>query len=224
MSALTEAFSSLAGKGRDLGRRVFARPASYLAAEWERLAPRQRRLLLIFVAATLALVTVFGAWWVFGSISDLEEESGNIRNALSAIAKHRNEYLDAKARSAQVDARIGTEPPQLTGDIEAAAHEEQIEIAESSERPATPAGKRYVEHDVDIKIREVGLQALMKFMRRLETGPRLIFFTHLSIKRRFSDQEKVDVEATATAFERVHEDKTKKKGGAGGEGGKKEAG
>jgi Tfp pilus assembly protein PilO len=67
---------------------------------------------------------------------------------------------------------------------------------------------------VDIKIREVGLQSLAKFMRRLETGPRLIFFTRLSIKRRFSDAEKLDVEATATAFERVREDKQKKKTGA----------
>jgi hypothetical protein len=224
MSALTDTITKAGGRARDLARRIFARPAAYFAAEWERLAPRQRRLLVIFVAATLSLATVFGGWWVFGSISDLEEDSANIRDALSAIAKHRDEYLEAKARSAQQEARIGPDPPQLTGDIEAAAHEEQIEIAESSERPPAPAGKRYVEHDVDIKIREVGLPALTKFMRRLETGPRLIFFTHLSIKRRYSDQTKLDVEATATAFERVREDKTKKKGGAGGEGGKKEAG
>ncbi|HVX94880.1 MAG TPA: hypothetical protein VHK47_08220 [Polyangia bacterium] len=210
MSALTD----MTTKVRDAGKRLLARPIGYVTGEWERLAPRQRRLFVTFLAVTIGLASVFGTWWVFSSVSDLEEGNAAIRDALTAIAKNRDLYLEAKARSEAQEQRIGTEPPQLTSDIEAAAHEEQIEIAESSERPTTPAGRRYVEHDVDIKIREVGLQSLAKFMRRLETGPRLIFFTRLSIKRRFSDAEKLDVEATATAFERVREDKQKKKTGA----------
>jgi hypothetical protein len=211
MSALTDNVI----KVRDLLRSSLARPIAYFSAEWERYSPKQRRTLSILVAAIAAAIMLFGAWWVFSSISDLEEENADIREALSAIAKHRDEYLEAKTRAQTQESRIGTEPPQLTGDIEAAAHEEQVEIVESNERPTTPAGRRYVEHDIDIKLREVGLQPLTRFLRRLETGPRLIFVTRLSIKRRFSDAEKLDVEATATAFERVKEDKTKKKPGAG---------
>jgi hypothetical protein len=191
---------------------------AYFTAEWERRAPRERRFAIALAAAIVSVVFVGGTYYVFSSVGDLEEENAAIREALTAISKHRDEYLDARSRSAAQEARIGVDPPQLTGDIEAAAHEEQIEIAESSERPATPAGRRYVEHDLDIKIREVNLQSLTKFMKRVETGPRLIFFTRLSIKRRFSDAEKLDVEATATAFERVREEKAKKK--APNEGGK----
>ncbi|HEY2729284.1 MAG TPA: hypothetical protein VGK52_05035 [Polyangia bacterium] len=218
MSALTD----MVAKVRESARRALARPLAYLTAEWERLAPRQRRLLVVFVATSLGLLTVVGTYWVFSSVSELEDDNAAIREALSAIAKHRDEYLEAKSRSAAQEARIGADPPQLTGDIEAAAHDESIEIAESSERPTTPAGRRYVEHDVDIKIRDVGLQSLTRFLRRLETGPRLVVFTRLSLKRRFSDAEKLDVEATATAFERIREEKvTKKKPGAG-DTGKKE--
>ena len=36
-------------------------------------------------------------------------------------------------------------------------------------------------------------------------------FTHLSIKRRYSEADKMDVELTATAFERLKDDKAKKK-------------
>jgi type II secretory pathway component PulM len=216
MSALTD----MVTKVRETARRLLARPTAYLTAEWDRLAPRQRRLLVVFVATSLSLLTMLGTWWVFSSISDLEDENADIREALVAIAKHRDEYLDAKSRSAAQEARIGGDPPQLTGDIEAAAREENVQIAESSERPTSPAGRRYLEHDVDIKIREVDLQSLTKFLRRLETAPRLVFFTRLSIKKRFSD-DKLDVEATATAFERIREDKAKKKPGAD-DGGKKE--
>ena len=74
-----------------------------------------------------------------------------------------------------------------------------------------PAGRRYVQHDVDLRVREVDLQSLSKFLRRVETGPRLVFFTRLSLKHRYSETDKLDVELTATAYEKVHEDKTKKK-------------
>ena len=71
----------------------------------------------------------------------MEEENGHIREALGEIAKHHDEYLDAKTRNAVQEARIGNDPPQLTADLEAAARGENIQIAESNERPAAPAGR-----------------------------------------------------------------------------------
>jgi Tfp pilus assembly protein PilN len=212
MSVLTSVRESV---GRSLSR-----PLSYFSAEWERMAPRERRWVAVLAAAVALVSALLGSYFVFSNISDLEEGNANIRKALAAIAMHRNEYLDAKARSAAQEARIGYDPPQLTADLEAAAREEQVQIDESNERPNTPAGRRYAQHDVDLKIRQVDLQALSKFLRRVETGPRLIMFTHLSLKRRYSEADKLDVELTATAFERLKDDKLKKKapekGGGGG--------
>ena len=90
-------------------------------------------------------------------------------------------------------------------DIEAAAREESVQIAESNERPPTPVSKRWIEHDVDLKIREVDLQSLTKFLKHVETGTRPVFFTHISLKRRFSEADKLDAELTAIGFERVKE-------------------
>jgi type II secretory pathway component PulM len=213
MSALTDTVTKVRARAQDLARRLTARPVGYFTAEWERLAPRTRRLVAILAIAIVSMSTLVGTYLLFDGLDDLQEHNADVRKALAAIALHRDEYLEARARSATQEARIGTEPPQLTADIEAAARDESIQIAESSERPTSPAGPRYVEHDVDIKIREVDLQSLTKFLRHLETQPRLVFFTRLAIKKRFSD-DKLDVEATATAFERVREDKTKKKPGA----------
>ena len=203
MSVLTQVRESV---GRSLSR-----PVAYFSAEWERMAPRERRWVAVLAVAVVLVSAVLGSYFVFSNISDLEEGNANIRKALAAIAMHRNEYLDAKARSAAQEARIGYDPPQLTADLEAAAREEQVQIDESNERPNTPAGRRYAQHDVDLKIRQVDLQSLSKFLRRVETGPRLIMFTHLSLKRRYSEADKLDVELTATAFERLKDDKLKKK-------------
>ena len=201
--------SVLTSMRESLGRSI-SRPVTYFSAEWERMAPRERRWVAVLAAAVVLVSALLGTYFVFSSISDLEDGNAEIRKALAAIAKHRNEYLDAKARSAAQEARIGFEAPQLTADLEA-AQQDDVKIDESNERPTTPAGRRYLQHDLDLKIRQVDLQGLARFLRRVETGPRLIMFTHISIKRRYSEADKLDVELTATAFERIKDDKQKKK-------------
>jgi general secretion pathway protein M len=203
---------SVLGNLRESAARLVRRPLGYLQSEWERLSPRWKRWVSVGAVVVVVLTVLLGVWLKLDTITDLEAGNAAIRDALSAIAKHRDEYLEAKARNSVQEARIGDAAPQLAGDLEAAARAENIQIAESSERPTVPAGRRYVEHDTDLKIREADLQSLTNFLRRVETGPRLIFFTRLALKHPYAaDPGKLDVEATATAFEKVHEDKTKKK-------------
>lgn len=199
-------------KIREPAVRILRVPAARLAAWWERLAPRERSGISVLGVAILAVGLVAATSYTMNRIGDLQDENAAIRDALGAIAQHRDEYLEAKSRNAVQEARIGNDPPQLTADLETAARGENVQIAESSERPSVPAGRRYIEHDMDIKIRETDLQSLTKFLKRVETGPRLVFFTRLSLKHRYSDDtDKLDVELTATAFERVRDDKAKKK-------------
>jgi general secretion pathway protein M len=199
---------------REAVGRLSQRPIGYFRSIWERMAPREKRLVTLGIAVVTIGTIIYGTWSSLSNISDLEDGNAAIREALTAISKNRDAYLEAKARNTVQEARIGDAPPQLAGDLEAAARAENIQIAESSERPTVPAGRRYVEHDTDLKIRATDLQSLTNFMRRVETGPRLIFFTRLAIKHPYgADPDKLDVEATATAFEKVHEDKTKKKAG-----------
>ena len=188
---------------RQMVGRAARMPGAYIHSEWERMAPRTRRLFALLLTTVVSLVLALGTMAAFSSISTLEEENGHIRDALAEISKHHDEYFEAKTRNAVLEARIGNDPPQLTADLEAAARGENIQIAESSERPPAPVGKRYVQHDLDIKLREVDLQSLSKFMRRIETGPRFIFFTRISLKHRYSEKDLLDAELTATAFEKV---------------------
>jgi len=184
-------------------QRVVSRPFSYFSAEWERMPARERRWVAGLSIAIVVVALGLGVFLVFSTISEQEAADADIREALSTISKNRDEFLDAKARTAAQEARLGTEPPQLVADIEAAAREESVQIAESNERPVAAAGKRWLQHDVDIKIRGVELQSLSKFLKRIETGRRPIFCTRLSLKRRFSEADKLDAEVTAVAFERV---------------------
>jgi hypothetical protein len=200
------------GNVRQVIGRAFRWPVEVIGAEWARMAPRTRRLALALLAVIVGLVVLGGSYLTFSNISTMREENDAIREALGEISKHHDEYLDAKTRNAVQEARIGNDPPQLTADVEAAARGENVQIAETNERQvaAAPGSRRYLEHDLDIKIREVDLQSLTKFMRRVETGPRFVFFTRVALKHRYSETDKLDAELTATAFEKVKDDKKKK--------------
>jgi len=188
------------------------RPVSYVGGEWNRMAPRERRLVAGLLAAIAAFTALVTGFLVIGSLRDIADTNDSVREALALIAKNRTEYLDAKARMVEQEVRIGSESPQLAADLESAAREVGIQIPETNEHPPAPAGRRYLEHKVVVKLRQVDLLSLSKFLAKVETGRRLIVVSKMNVRRRASDGEaKLDVELTAIAYERVKEDRRPKK-------------
>lgn len=192
-------------------------PVDYSAAEWNRMAPRERRLIAALSGVFLLFAVMLSGYLVLDSISEMAQHNSDTREALAAIAAHRDEYLDAKSRMIAQEARIGGEAPQLAADLEAAARDAGIQIPETVPRPASAAGKRYLEHSLEVKLRKVDLRSLATFLSKVETGRRLIVVTRMQIRRSFAEGDKLDVELTATAYERVKEDQ-RKKGAAAGKG------
>jgi hypothetical protein len=190
---------------------ALGRPGGYLSREWNRMAPRERRLVAI-LGATLAIAAVVAVSVVtMRSLADIRDANDASREALQAISRHKDEFLQAKSRMQAQESRIGSEPPQLAADLEAAAREAGIGgIPETRPLPSVPAGKRYLEHSVDVTFRQVELLALSKFLSRLETGRHLIVVSRLSVKRAFTEgQQKLNVSLTATTWERVAETRKK---------------
>jgi type II secretory pathway component PulM len=184
----------------------FRRPTEYLSGEWNRMAPRERRLVAGLLGAVGAFAVLVTGYLIFDSLSEIRDSNDAVREALGEIAKRKDEYLDAKSRMVAQEVRIGNEPPQLGADLETAAREAGLQIAETNDRPPQPAGKRYLQHSADVKLRQVDLQSLGKFLSKLETGRRLIVVERLDINRRFAgDGDKMDASLTVTAYERVKE-------------------
>jgi general secretion pathway protein M len=186
------------------------RPTEYLSGEWNRMAPRERRLVTALVGAVIAFAVLVTGFIIYGSLSDIATSNDDTREALALIAKNKDEYLEAKARMVAQEVRIGTEPPQFAADLEEAAREVNIQIPETNEQPAVAVGKRYLQHKVDVKLRQVDLQSLTRFLARLEQGRHLIMITSLRVRKHFSEGDKLDVELTAEAFEKVKEASKKK--------------
>jgi len=192
------------------GLNLLSRPIGYLSAEWDRMAPRERRLVAALMAVLMVLSGGLGVFLVTDSLSELSDHNAAVREALATIVKRRDDYLEARGRSAAQDARIGNEAPQLKADLEAAGRDTGVQIPEMNERPTAPAGRKYVQHEVDFRVRQVDLQSLTAFMQKVESGKRFIVLTRMSLKRRYGEQDKLDADMTAAAFERVNEDKAAK--------------
>ncbi len=185
-------------------RTLIGRPTAYATAEWNRMSARERRLIAILASAFVGCAVLLVAYLVFDSMQTMAEENQDLRNALDDIAKHSDEFRDAKARVKAQALRIGNAPPQLAADLEAAAKEAGIQIPETSDRPDAAAGKHYIEHSLDVKLRKVDLKSLATFLSKVETGRTLVLITRLEIRRGFGgDGSTVDVDLTATTYERL---------------------
>jgi Tfp pilus assembly protein PilO len=195
--------------------RGLRRPLTYATAEWNRMAARERKLISILAGAVVMLAVLLAGYLIVDSLQEISASNDDTREALSAIAKRSDVYRDAKARMKALEARIGVEAPQLAADLEAAGKVAGIQIPETADRPPSPAGKRYLEHSLDVKLRKVGLKELATFLNKVETNPRLIVVTRLQIRRSFGEGDKLDVEMTATAYERLKENRPKKSSGKG---------
>ena len=183
-----------------------------LRDRWERLSSRERTMVSALGVTFILMVTLIVGFVITDGLSTFEEHNSDMRQALRDLETHRQGYLAAKDKLKQLEARIGHNSIQLAGYLEQAAKDSGVEIPESNDRQPVPAGKQYVERSVDLRLRAVKLEALGKFLKKVETGPNLVVVTALNIKTRDDKHEDLDVEMTVSTFEHAPVKGAEKKG------------
>ncbi|HZS40648.1 MAG TPA: GspMb/PilO family protein, partial [Polyangia bacterium] len=174
---------------------------------FERLSQRERTMVTALGVTFVVMVTLIVGFLITDGLSSLGERNADMRQALKDIETQRDGYLKAKAKGAQLDARIGHQPIQLSGYLEQAAKESGVEIPESNERQATAAGKLFIERSVELRLKSVRLEALAAFLKKIETGPNLVLVTQLSVRTRDDKHQELDVEMTVSTWEHAPKEK-----------------
>ena len=196
-----------------------------MRARWERLSERERLLSGALMAAGVVVALTLVVFLVGSALGSLEDTNQELRQALRDIEEHRDAYLKVKGKASQMEARLGHGGFQLEGFLEQAATQSDVTILETTERqPLVIANKKYIERAVDLHIRNVKLDALSKFLRRIETGPNLVVVMGLKVLTRDDKHEDLDVEMTVSTWERAPDVKGAHKPGAGGKEKEKEGG
>lgn len=173
-----------------------------LRDKWERLSQRERTMVGALGVTFVLMVTLIVGFLISDGLASLEERNDDMRQALRDLDTQRDNYLRMKAKVAQMETRMGTQPVQLQGVLEAAAKDSGVEIQESDERPPAPAGKKFVERSAHLRLRAVTLEQMTKFMRAIETGKSLVVVTELNVRTRDDKHEQFDVEMTVSTYER----------------------
>ena len=181
-----------------------------VGTRWDRLSQREKRLATAAGGVFAALVTAVFVYLIWDGLSELDAKNAAMREALAAIDKNREVFSAARRLAMQQETRISRVPLQLGTMVEAAARDVGMTATEMSDQPPLPHGKKYVQKGVEVKFRQVDLVSLSKFMKKIETGPNLVYVSRLNIKSRFGEHAKLDAEMVISAFENAPEATPKK--------------
>ncbi len=174
-----------------------------LRDKWERLSQRERTLVGALGVTFVIMVTLIIGFLITDGLSSMEERNAAMRQALRDLDTQRDSYLRMKAKASQMETRLGGQPIQLQGYLEAAAKEAGVEINEQTERPPVSVGKKFIERTVDLRLRAVTLDQLTKFMKAIETGKSLVVVTALNVRTRDDKHQQLDVDQmSVTTYER----------------------
>src|SRR5262244_2122751 len=116
-----------------------------IRAQWDRLTVRERRLISSLAGVGGLMLTLLLGYFVWASLSDIEDHNTAARQALKDIAQHRDEFLDARRRMTSQEVRVSRTPVALASLLEAAANDAGVKLDETNERQAAPRGKKYLE-------------------------------------------------------------------------------
>jgi hypothetical protein len=181
---------------------IFQDKIDALRDRFERLSQRERTMVGALGVTFVVMLTLIVGFLITDGLSSLEQRNAAMRQALRDMETQRDSYLKLRAKTAQLETRLGHGSVQLGTYLEQSAKEAGVEILENTDRPMAPAGKQWTERGVDLRLSRVRLEQLANFMKKIETGPNLVLVTGLNIRTRDDKHQDLDVEMSVSTYEK----------------------
>lgn len=178
---------------------------STLRERFEKLEPRERRLLTILGSVLGVFLFLLGPIWIVTSLSTKRAENQELRDLIDQVYAARAQIGDRKAKHDALVARYNKPAPALAGFIEDVAQKNGLTAAESQDRPEIPHGKRFSERMTVVKMHKVGMLPLVKMLEKIEQSGYPVTVSRLSIKPRAGEPDSYEVELGVSAFDRKGE-------------------
>lgn len=173
-----------------------------LRAAFDNLSTRERVLVAVVGALTLAAIVWFGLIrTTIGMRGQSEQRFESAQQELEVMKRLRREYDDVSERLASVEERIQNGPRgNLRTTLESLATDSQVEI-ESMEPQASPTNDRYRETKVEVGLKEVTLAQIVGYLHRIDSAPQVLSIKSLRMRTRKDKPEYLDVTFTVSSFE-----------------------
>lgn len=170
--------------------------------EWyDRLAERERRLVLIFLGVLVLFAAFVIPYATSMALDAKRTHIADLREAIRAVQNSRDKMADRKLRRGEIAARYAQRAPPLAGFMENAARAGGLAIPESQDMSDVPHGKRFTERTTIVRLRKVGMLALTRMLERIESSGYAVVISKLHLRRRGGETDSYDVELSVSAFD-----------------------
>lgn len=170
---------------------------------WERMVPRERRLVsLLGVVALVCVFAVIGIQIKRG-LRRLEDENAQTREALTRLDEYSSRQSVVKTPAEIAADSIGETAPALGSYLEQMSKQADVNIREATDRADAPPKGGFIEKSVDIKLSGVTIDQLTKFLKAVEGGAPGVVTQRIWVRPYTGQRDKLEVELTISAFERV---------------------
>jgi general secretion pathway protein M len=176
-----------------------------LRERFDKLEPRERRLLGILGTMLGVFVFLLGPIGIYSLVSGRRSDNQDLRELIDHIYEARGQISERQAKRDALLARYAHQAPPLAGFIEEATKENGVSAAESQDRAPVPHGKRYSERVTVVKIHKIGMLALSKTLEKIEQSGYPLSVTRLNVKPRVGEPDSYEVELGISAFDRTAE-------------------
>lgn len=168
---------------------------------WDRISPRERRLVVIAVIATPITIVLWLGLAIHDGFSAMESRNDKARKALRVLA-------DLRSRGAVQDPaddvlkQMGTEAIALDVYLTNAATKAKFEL-KSTITPHTPQTKNgFVTSVSALTLNKITIEQLKDFLTAIETESKFVMVTHIDLRRDFRDKDKLTVSLEVSAYSR----------------------
>jgi general secretion pathway protein M len=170
--------------------------------EWfSGLADRERRLVALLMGAMGLFFVFIIPYLVSMTLSSRRDEIKELRGAISFVQSSRDRVAQRSTKRGALAARYGSPAPPLAGFLETAAHEAGLAIPESQDLSEVNHGKRFKERSTVVRLRKVGMLALVRLLEKIESSGYPVVISRLHIRRRGGETDSYDVELNVSAFD-----------------------
>jgi hypothetical protein len=179
---------------------------------WDRISPRERRLVVIAAIATPIVIAIWLGLSIRDGLVDMEARNDKTRKALRVLDGIRAEGLPQQ-KGDDVVAMMGDEPLSLPTYLDTAAKAAGFTLKTTSPHPAQTRNG-FVTNSVSVTLEDLSIEQLKTFLSTVETNSKVVMVTHIDLRRDFRDKAKLDVNLEVSTYSK--EPKAKGEGSAAG--------
>lgn len=169
-----------------------------LKDRWENMAPREKRLASLLGVATVIALFGYIGFQISDGLKQMAKRNERTRDAIAALEKHADDLMNGKVKTGSV---VSDAPVSLATYLEKIGNDVGVPLPETTESSHPAKSPKFTEHTIDVTLRNITIDQLAQFLRRVETDEPSVVTQHLNVKPYRSDHVHMDVELTIATYE-----------------------